>query len=249
MLFAVCRVIGDAINQGKTMTTAFRVQGGKLIRDLPRPPQDIVAGLGRVSTSILSDCLDRLNAMNSVLQPIAPGKTFAGPAFTVEEMEGGNLMSHLALKFLQAGDVLVIDGKGVTTRAGWGGLQTLAAQRKGAAAVIIDGAVRDRDEIFKLGLPVYARAVTPAGPHKGWAGRVNLPVSCGGVVVHAGDVIVGDGDGVVVVPREQATPILEKARERLRMEQDWFRRVEAGENTADFLGMTELAAKYGVEII
>ena len=185
--------------------------------------------------------------MHSGLRRVVPGAAFAGTAFTVEEMEAGNLMSHLALKYLQPGDALVIDGKGLTTRAGWGGLQTLAAARRGAVAVIIDGAVRDVDDIARLGLPVYCRAVTPAGPHKGWGGRVNMPISCGGLVVNPGDVVVGDADGIVVVPRTAAAAVLAKAQAKARTEEEWFRQVEAGAHTADFLGMEQLARSYGIE--
>jgi regulator of RNase E activity RraA len=225
----------------------FKVQGGKLVRDFTRPEPALVEALGRLSTSILSDSLERMNVMHSGLRPVLPGRGFAGPAFTVEEIEAGNLMSHLALKYLKPGDVLVIDGKGVTTRAGWGGLQTLSALRRGTVAVVIDGAVRDVDDIIRLGLPVYCRAVTPSGPHKGWGGRVNMPVSCGGLVVNPGDVVVGDADGIVVVPRAQAATVLEKAHAKARVEEEWFGQVEAGGLTADFLGMEKLARSYGIE--
>src|SRR4051812_46481584 len=124
------------------MDIAFKVQGGKVVREIPRPDPAVVAELGRVPTSILSDCLDRMNVFQG-LAGLLPGRSFAGTAVTVEEIEAGNLMSHLALQYVQPGDVLVIDGKGVTTRACWGGLQTFAASRKGVAGVVIDGAVRD----------------------------------------------------------------------------------------------------------
>lgn len=225
----------------------FKAQGGTFVRDIIRTPREIVDGLGAIATSILSDCLDRMNVMHSALRPIVPGRNFVGTAFTVEEIEAGNLMSHLALKHVQRGDVLVIDGKGVTTRAGWGGLQTLAAVERGVAAVIIDGAIRDVDDIERFGLPVYARAITPAGPHKGWGGRVNLAISCGGLVVEPGDVVVGDTDGVVVVPQAQAATILSKARLKLQQEAAWFEQVRQGAHTADFLGMEQLARNLGIE--
>ena len=158
-------------------------------------------------------------------------------------------MSHLALKYVQAGDVLVIDGKGVTTRAGWGGLQTLSASRKGVAAVVIDGAIRDVADIARYGMPVYCRGASPAGPHKGWAGRVNLPISCAGMVVEPGDIIVGDDDGVVVVPAGRAEAVLEAARKKLAVEAEWFRQVEQGHDTADFLGFEATAKNYGVEFV
>jgi regulator of RNase E activity RraA len=229
------------------MDIAFKAQGGAVIRDIARPDARLVEELGRVPTSILSDCLDRFGALRG-LTAVGPSRAFAGTAFTVEEIEAGNLMSHLALKYVQPGDVLVLDGKGVTTRAGWGGLQTFAALKKGVAAVLVDGAVRDVDDIHRYGLPVYCRAVSPAGPHKGWGGHVNRPVQCGGAVVQPGDVIVGDADGLVVVPRGRAAAVLEKARARMKVEQEWFRRVEQGEDTVDFLGFMAQVRALGIEI-
>jgi regulator of RNase E activity RraA len=232
------------------MDVKFTIQGGKLIRQIERVAPETVAELVKIPTSILSDCLDRLNAMDSALRPLLlPARSFSGSAFTVEEIEGGNLMSHLALKYVEAGEVLVIDGKGVTNRAGWGGLQTFAAKKKGVRAVIMDGAVRDWEDIQKCEIPVYARAVSPAGPHKGWGGRVNLPVSCGGVVVEPGDVIVGDAGGLVVVPKARAAVTLEQARAGMAKEEAWFQNVEEGVDTADFLGFTGKITEYGIEIV
>jgi len=226
----------------------FKVQGGKIIRNFERPAAEIIEALAKVPTSILSDCLDRFNALDPALKPLVEPRPFAGPAFTVEEIEAGNLMSHLALKYIGSGDVLVIDAKGVTSRACWGGLQTYSAYTKGVAAIIIDGAVRDLEDIQRYNLPVYCRAVTPAGPHKGWGGRANAPISCGGAVIRPGDVIVGDGDGLVLVPREKAAETLAKARKKMAQEEEWFQRVRNGEDTADFLGFVEVAEKYNIEI-
>lgn len=230
--------------------TKFTIQGGTIVRDFERVSSDIVDALGEIPTSILSDCLDRMNVIDPVIHCLLlPPRSFSGSAFTVEEIEAGNLMSHMALKYVKAGDILVINGKGVTTRAGWGGLQTFAAKKKGVRAVIMDGAVRDWEDIQKFEIPVYARAVSPSGPHKGWGGRVNSPVSCGGMVVEPGDVIVGDGDGLVVVPKARAATTLEQARAKMAKEALWFQKVEEGIDTADFLGFTDKAREYGIEII
>jgi regulator of RNase E activity RraA len=227
----------------------FHVQGGKIIRAIQRAERGVIEALAAIPTSILSDCLDRLNVLDPGLRPLSPPRRFAGSAFTVEEIEAGNLMSHLALQYVQPGDVLVIDAKGVTTRACWGGLQTFAAKRKGVTAIIIDGAVRDAEEAIKHDIPLYCKAVTPAGPHKGWGGRVNQPIACGSTVVQPGDVIVADGDGLVAVPRELAAQTLEKARAKRGLESQWFQKVAEGVDTAVFLGFVEVARKYGIEVV
>ncbi len=231
------------------MDVTFKVQGGKVVRDFPRPDPGLVEELGQFPTSIVSDCQDRMNVLSSALRPLLSPKPFAGVAVTVEEVEAGNLMSHLALKLLRPGDVLVIDGKGVTNRACWGGLQTFAARRKGVRAIVIDGAIRDLDDIHRYEVPVYCRGVSPAGPHKGSGGRVNLPISCGNQVIHPGDILLGDADGLVVVPRQQAEAVLARARHKKQVEQEWFARVEKGEDTADFLGFVALAERYGIEFV
>jgi len=228
---------------------AFQAGGGKVVAEFPRADPALIERLRDVPTSILSDCLERFGVMDSAIKPLLPGKTFAGSALTVEEIEAGNLMSHLALKYVQPGDVLVVDAKGVTRRACWGGLQTYSAQLKGVAAIVIDGAIRDLDDVAKYGVPVYARAVTPAGPHKGWGGYVGGSIACGGVAVNPGDMIVGDSDGLVVVPRLRAAEIAGKTQQKLEIERQWFERVGAGTDTADLLGFDQVAAKLGVEIV
>jgi regulator of RNase E activity RraA len=230
------------------MDLTFQAQGGLLIRDVPRPDPATVAALRDLPTSILSDCLDRFNALAG-LRPVGGPRAFAGPAVTVEEIEGGNLMSHLALKYLRVGDVLVIDAKGVTTRACWGGLQTFAAAKRGVVGIVVDGAIRDAADVPTYGVPVYCRATSPAGPHKGWGGRVNVPVACGGVTINPGDIVVGDADGLVVVPRDAGPAVAEKARAKLATEKAWFERVAAGEHTADFLGLEATAARLGIRVV
>lgn len=229
------------------MDLIVKPSGGIIAHDLCRPDKHLLSDLLNFSTSILSDCLDRFHAIPTSLIPLGNRNRFAGPAFTVEEIEGGNLMSHLALKFIMPGDVLVIDGKGITSRACWGGLQTFSAVKKGVVAVIIDGSVRDVADIRQYDLPVFARGVSPAGPHKGWGGRVNYPISCAGATIRPGDVIVGDDDGIVVVPSERLLDVIKKAGTKVSIEKEWFKKVEEGKDTADFLGLARQAEIYGIE--
>lgn len=219
---------------------------GRVRQSVTRPAPELVARLREHPVSILSDCMNRLGTMDAGIRPLVRGRAFAGPALTVEEVEGGNLMSHAALELVQPGDVLVIDAKGVTTRACWGGLQTLMAKQRGIAAIVVNGAVRDYQDVVELEVPVYARGLSPAGPLKGWAGNVNHPVACGGVVVGPGDIVVGDDDGIAVVPPALAEAVLECAAGRGRLEEEWFERVRAGESTLDVVGLRKLLEEYGV---
>jgi 4-hydroxy-4-methyl-2-oxoglutarate aldolase len=219
---------------------------GRVRRAIERPDPDVLDALAHFPSSLISDCQNRMGAMDGLIRPLLPGRGFCGPAITVEEVEGGNLMSHAALELAQPGDVLVIDAKGVATRACWGAVQTLAAERLGLAAVVVNGVVRDCADIATRALPIYALGTSPGGPLKGWGGNVNLPIACGGVAVCPGDVVVGDDDGVVVVSRELAGELPELCVVRQRLEQRWTERVEGGTSTVDAVGLHDSLARQGV---
>jgi RraA family protein len=143
---------------------------------------------------------------------------FAGPALTVEVRPGDNLMIHAALAIAQPGDVIVVDGKGDLTSALMGEIMCQQAARIGVAAVVIDGAVRDAEAIRALGLPMYACGLNPNGPTKLVPGRLNHPISIGGVTIEPGDLVVGDGDGVTVIERAKAASLLPLAEEKVAAE-------------------------------
>jgi 4-hydroxy-4-methyl-2-oxoglutarate aldolase len=219
---------------------------GRVLPRVAGPPRDVVDALAAFPTGIVSDCLNRMGAMDGRVRALVPGRRFCGPAVTVEEVEGGNLMSHAALELVAPGDVLVIDAKGVTTRACFGGVQTLAAQRRGAAAVVAYGMVRDVEDLAALGLPVHALGTCPAGPLKGWGGNVNAPIACGGVVVRAGDLVLGDDDGVVVVPQELAAELPALCADRVAHEEGWTAAIEAGASTVDAVGLRSALEAQGI---
>lgn len=161
----------------------------------------------------------------------------AGQAITIDNMVGNNLMSHMALGIAQPGDVIVIDAKGHLDTSVWGGIQTISAKKNGLAGVVIDGTVRDRKEIVGLGFPVFCRGVTGKGAHKGWADNINVPISCGGVPVLPGDLILGDDDGVAVIPFDQAEAVLATSRKRMEEEKEWIRGIEAGQSTLEAINL------------
>jgi RraA family protein len=130
--------------------------------------------------------------------------TLCGPAVTVRVRPGDNLMIHKALTMVEPGDVLVIDGGGDVTQALVGGLMRTTCVARGLAGLVIDGAVRDLTEWAEDGMPIFARGHTHRGPSKDGPGEINVPISCAGMVVLPGDLIVGDADGVIAIPAEQA---------------------------------------------
>ena len=141
-----------------------------------------------------------------------------GPAVTVRVRPGDNLMIHKALMMVEPGDVLVIDGGGDVSQALVGGLMRTTCVAKQLGGLVIDGAVRDLCEWAEDGMPIFARGHTHRGPSKDGPGEVNVPVSCAGLVVLPGDLIIGDADGVIAVPADQAQDVLQKTRAHLAKE-------------------------------
>ncbi|WP_457012124.1 RraA family protein [Geodermatophilus sp. SYSU D00965] len=173
---------------------------------------DLVHRFGAFGAADVSDMMNRLYTMNPSIKPVTPRELrLIGPACTVKVFPGDNLMVHKALDLANPGDVLVIDASSSMMTAVVGDLVSTKARHRGIAGIVVDGLVRDLDGILALGdFPVFARGTTPLGPlHRG-PGEVNFPVSVGGIVVNPGDVIVGDADGVVVVPQESAESMLQR---------------------------------------
>lgn len=181
-------------------------------------PDDLVNRAGRIPTANIADAQERLGVPRNI-NPIGLDSRLVGLAYTVQTRPGDNLFVHKALDRAAAGDILVIDGGGDTSRALIGDLIALKARHNGIAGFVIDGAVRDAVEIAALGVPVFAAGVTPAGPYKHGPGRLGTPVAIGGVVVSPGDLIVGDSDGVVVVPAADAAAVIAAAEAVLEIEQ------------------------------
>lgn len=189
-----------------------------VIREFERVDAGVVEQAARFPSSILADVAGRRGALHGRIAPLAPSMRFAGPALTVEVRPGDNLMIHAALAVARPGDVIVVDGKGDLSSALMGEIMSQQAAALGVAAVVIDGAVRDSEAIRELGFPMFAAGLNPNGPTKSVAGRLNHPISIGGVTVKPGDLVVGDADGVTVVEREKAASLLPLAAEKVAAE-------------------------------
>ena len=189
-----------------------------VIRDIERVDTRVVEQAARFPSSILADVAGRRGAMSGRIAPLATSMKFAGPAVTVEVRPGDNLMIHAALALVKPGDVIVVDGKGDLTSALMGEIMCQQAVALGVAGVVIDGAVRDSEAIRELGFPMYAAGLNPNGPTKSVPGRVNHPISIGGITVEPGDLVVGDADGVTVIERTKAAAMLPLAEEKVAAE-------------------------------
>lgn len=186
-----------------------------ILRDFERVPADVVAAAAKYQAAILADVAGRRGTLDGRVAPVSPSMKLAGPAFTVEVRAGDNLMIHAAMAMAKPGDILVIDGKGDTTCALMGAIMINGCKALQLGGVVIDAAVRDTEELRELGFPVFSRGANPNGPTKFVPGRINWPISAGGVAVHPGDLVVGDADGVVVIERGKAAAMLPLAAKKV----------------------------------
>ena len=199
-------------------------------RDFERVSPGIVERANEFAASILADVAGRRGTLDGRISAVSPSLKLAGPAFTVEVRPGDNLMIHAAMTMAKPGDVIVVDGKADRTCALMGAIMINACKKLGLAGVILDAAVRDVEEIRELGFPVYSVGTNPNGPTKFVPGRINWPISCGGVAIRPGDLIVGDADGVVVVEREKAESLLALAAKKVADERARIADIVAGKD-------------------
>jgi 4-hydroxy-4-methyl-2-oxoglutarate aldolase len=199
-------------------------------RDVTRLDAEIVARAARFQPAIFADVAGRRGAMHGRIRAISPDMKLAGPALTIEVRPGDNLMIHAAMTLAQPGDILVIDGKGDQSCALMGALMMTACKALKLGGVVVDAAVRDSLELHELGFPVFSAGTNPNGPTKNVSGRINWPISCGGVTVGPGDLVIADADGVVVVERDRVGSLLGEAEKKTAAEAARFesiRRMEA----------------------
>lgn len=197
-------------------------------RDFERISPEVVAQASRFASSILADVAGRRGGMHGRIAPLDSRSRFCGPALTVEVRPGDNLMIHAAMAIARPGDVIVVDGKGDQSCALMGAIMANQCKAIGVAAVVLDAAARDAEEIRELGFPMYSVGTNPNGPTKLVPGRVNHPIQCGGVTVHPGDLVIGDADGVVVVQREHVAALLAMAADKVVAERDRIDGIRSG---------------------
>ncbi len=213
-----------------------------IVTDFPRVSASVVQQAAQYQPAIFSDIQGRRGALHGRVRALRPHMKLAGPALTVEVRPGDNLMIHAALALAKPGDVLVIDGKADQLCALMGTIMMTAAQQLGLAGVVIDGAVRDSLELAEMGFPVFSVGTNPNGPTKNVAGRIGHPVSCGGVTVHAGDLVIADADGVVVVERAMAEGLLPLAAHKVAAEAKRIDQIKKWQTGASWLTASLVAA-------
>jgi 4-hydroxy-4-methyl-2-oxoglutarate aldolase len=213
----------------------------------PRPREELVEKLAGVPTGWIVDANGRKGALDWRIRPITQAKRFCGVALTVQTRARDNLAPYAALRFASRGDVLVVACDAYEEASVAGDLMLGMARNRGLCALVTDGMVRDVDGLDAVGLPVFARGLSPNSPFKDGPGTIGLPVTLGGAIVNPGDVLVGDQDGVVVVARDELEAVVAALEDVRAKERKMERLVEAGATQPP--GFDELLAAKGVRLV
>ncbi|WP_075618858.1 RraA family protein [Paenisporosarcina indica] len=190
--------------------------------------EKLIKQFEHVVTPHVSDNLNRMFAADDTLRPYHKKGRLLGSALTVKTRPGDNLMVHKAIDMAEPGDILVVDAGGDTTNAIVGEIMLRLSQKKGIKGFVINGAIRDLAAFQDGDFPVYAKGVTHRGPYKDGPGEINVPISLGGTIVYPGDIVLGDEDGLVIIPSEQAGVILEKVKQQEVNEQNIMKAIAEG---------------------
>lgn len=220
-----------------------------VVRCFSRPDAQVVQALGEAGVATVHEAQGRSGLMRPYMRPIYADARVAGSVITVLCQPGDNLMIHAAMETCRQGDVLVVVTTSESTDGMFGDLLGVSCQAHRVAGLIIDAGVRDTYDLTAMKFPVWAKAVSAQGTVKATPGWVNVPVVCAGAVVNPGDVIVGDADGVVVVPQAAAAKVAQAAEQRLAKESVTRERLRTGELGVDFYGLREKLKELGVEYV
>jgi 4-hydroxy-4-methyl-2-oxoglutarate aldolase len=212
--------------------------GPTIALEIARPASATIEAAGRLPVATLHEAGGRIGVMPHAIKPVDPGFRICGPAVTVHSPGGDNLWLHRAIYVAQPGDVLVVHVSDAHDFGYWGEIMSCAAQTRGLAGLVIDGCVRDGAILAEFGFPVFARGLCIRGTGKDFGARgwINHPTLFGNLVVHPGDLIVGDTDGVVAIPRERADSVVEAAVARERKELDVIEQIRRGARTLEVYG-------------
>ncbi|GAB7389088.1 4-carboxy-4-hydroxy-2-oxoadipate aldolase/oxaloacetate decarboxylase [Bacillaceae bacterium] len=208
--------------------------------------KELLAKLQNFDSAVVSDCLmDNSRAMDMGIKPLAKHQRICGPAFTVFCPPRDNLMLHLAVAKAQPGDVLVASMSDHYEGGAWGEILTVAAQKRNIAGLVIDGSVRDTEQIIELNFPVFSRGISIKKTDKKNVGKIGEPVVVGGVTVYPGDIILGDADGVVVIPQDRLEEVVTKAEEKVKAEKEIIQQLRAGKLTVDLFDLRQFDVQKG----
>jgi 4-hydroxy-4-methyl-2-oxoglutarate aldolase len=210
---------------------------GYVFNEIERPRAALLKGFAEIGVATAHEGFGGPNLMDYEIRPLKPRYKVAGPAITCASPRGDNLMVHVALSVTQPGDILVIDGGGYKHAALWGANMTKMAVARKLSAVIVDGVIRDSDDIQELDFPIWSRGIYAGTSKKEGSGWVNAPIRCGGLLVYPGDIIIADNDGVAVIPLSSAEEVLERGQKRYEFENEISQDLLSGTLLLDLLSL------------
>jgi 4-hydroxy-4-methyl-2-oxoglutarate aldolase len=213
-----------------------------------RPSSTWINKFSQIPTPVIGDVMGRQNIMDARIRPTWAGARFVGPALTVMTYPSDNFMIHVGVTLAQEGDILIVDAGNYQNAGLWGEILTINAMQRKVKGIVIDGAVRDVKEIEDLEFPMFASGINARGGYKSNPGIVNKPVSCGGVAVCPGDLIIADENGVAVIPRLDIESIYEECVKKINSEKQIIEQLKQGKDTFEIMNMQDTLDKLGIKI-
>jgi 4-hydroxy-4-methyl-2-oxoglutarate aldolase len=218
-------------------------------RSFERPDKQWFEKFADIATPIIGDVMGRQNITDNRIRPIWTGARCVGSALTIMSYPSDNLMIHLGVSLAQEGDILVVDAGNYPNAGVWGEILTVNAMNRKIGGIIIDGGVRDIKEIEELGFPMFASGINARGGYKSNPGTVNMPISCGGVAVCPGDLIVADENGVAVIPKADIEIVYAKCLAKIESEQKIMEQLKLGKDTLEIMNLEESLEKLGIKLV
>lgn len=218
-----------------------------IVKTIPRCDEETCSEFARLGTATVHEAQGQTGLLNDKMKPIQQGIAVCGPAVTVACPAGDNLMVHAAIECCQPGDILVVTTEGESNKHGMVGmLLARSLMKRGVKAIIMDGGLRDTQQLRELGFPAWTTSVACSGTTKNKAGWVNAPAVCAGMLVEPGDLAIADDDGVVIVKRTDIAQALAKSQAREKKEEETLGKIAEGQLGVDFYGFRDVLAKLGV---